>query len=118
VRSSQDRSFGIVESIEPGRATDSDDSALLGTVIGGVVGAAVGHQVGDGRTNDVATVAGAVGGAVVGRKIDQRHDRKDDGYVIGVRLNDGSRRTITQESVDGLRVGDNMRIGTDGVQRF
>src|SRR5512143_3911331 len=93
VRASQDRSIGVIESIEGGRESRGNDSALLGTVVGGVAGAAVGHQVGKGRTKDVATVAGALGGAVLGRKIDKAHDRKkrDDAYVIGIRFNDGSR---------------------------
>jgi outer membrane lipoprotein SlyB len=118
VRSTPDRSFGVIESINPGR--EDSDSALLGTVVGGVVGAAAGHQVGEGRTNDVATVAGAVGGAVVGRKIDKAHDRKnnDDSYVIAVRFNDGSRQTITQESLGGLRVGDSVQIENGAVRRF
>ncbi len=118
IRSTPDRSVGVIDSITPGR--DGNDSALLGTVVGGVVGAAAGHQVGEGRTNDVATVAGAVGGAVVGRKIDKAHDRKnnDENYVIGVRFNDGSHQTITQESLGGLRIGDSVRIENGGVRRF
>jgi outer membrane lipoprotein SlyB len=118
VRSAADRSYGVIESIESGRA--SDDSALLGTVIGGAVGAAVGHEVGDGRSNDVATVAGAVGGAVVGRKIDKAHDRKnnEDSYLISVRLDDGSRQSITQESLGDLRIGDSVRIDNGRVRRL
>jgi outer membrane lipoprotein SlyB len=118
VRSTPDRSVGVIDSIAPGR--DGNDSALLGTVVGGVVGAAAGHQVGEGRTNDVATVAGAVGGAVVGRKIDKARDRNnhDENYIIGVRLNDGSHQTITQERLGDLRVGDSVRIENGGVRRF
>ncbi len=117
-RSTADRSVGVVDSITPGR--QGNDSALLGTVVGGVVGAAAGHQVGEGRTNDVATVAGAVGGAVVGRKIDKARDRRNDDetYAIGIRFDDGSHQTITQERLGGLRIGDSVRIENGGVRRL
>ncbi len=118
VRSTPDRSVGVIDSIAP--RGDGRDSALLGTVVGGVVGAAAGRQVGEGRTNDAATVAGAVGGAVVGRKIDKAHDRNnnDENYVIGVRLNDGSHQTVVQERLGDLRVGDSVRIENGGVRRL
>jgi outer membrane lipoprotein SlyB len=116
-RSTSHRSIAVIESITRGR--DGNDSALLGTVVGGVVGAAVGHQVGEGRTNDVATVAGAVGGAALGRKIDKDHDRKnDDDYAINVRFSDGSRETITQNSIGRLRVGDRVLIEDGSVRKL
>jgi outer membrane lipoprotein SlyB len=117
-RSTSHRSIAVIESITRGR--EGNDSALLGTVVGGVVGAAVGHQVGEGRTNDVATVAGAVGGAALGRKIDKDHDRKnnDDTYAISVRFSDGSRETITQNSVGRLRVGDRVLIEDGGIRKL
>jgi outer membrane lipoprotein SlyB len=119
VRSTPDRTVGVIDSIAL-RNNGSKDSALLGTVVGGVVGATAGHQVGEGRANDVATVAGAVGGAVVGRKLDKAHDRNndDENYVVGVRLNDGSHQTVLQERLGDLRVGDRVRIENDGVRRF
>lgn len=118
VRSTPYRSIAVIESITRGR--ESNDSALLGTVVGGVVGAAAGHQVGEGRTNDVATVAGAVGGAVIGRKIDRDHDRRntDNAYVINVRFSDGSRETITQNSIGRLRVGDRVLIGDGSLRKL
>jgi outer membrane lipoprotein SlyB len=119
-RSSQNRSIGVIESIEGGRRSRGHDSALLGTVVGGVAGAAVGHGVGKGHTRDVATVAGALGGAVLGRKIDKAHDRKrrNDAYVIGVRFNDGSQQTVTQDNLVGLRVGDRVRMKNGDVRKF
>ena len=115
VGSRQDPFAGHVEAIESVRGDNS--GVLAGTVIGGVVGAVAGHQVGEGRTKDVATVAGAVGGAEIGRKIDKAHSANDDAYAILVRLNDGSRQTITQANLDGLRVGDSVRIDADSVRR-
>ena len=119
-RSNHNRSIGVIESIEGGRGSRGEDSALLGTVVGGVAGAAVGHQVGEGNTKTVATVAGALGGAVLGRKIDKAHDRKkrDDAYAISVRFSDGSRQTITQTTIGRLRVGDRVLIADGGVRKL
>ncbi len=120
VRSSQNRYIGVIESIEGGGRSRGNDSALLGTVVGGVAGAAAGHQVGKGRTKHVATVAGALGGAVLGRKIDKAHDRKkrDEPYVIGVRFDDGTRKTVTQDDLAGLRVGDRIRMKNGDVRKL
>src|SRR6185503_2258053 len=120
VRASQDRNVGVVESIKVGRESRGNDSALLGTVVGGVAGAAAGHQVGKGRTRKAATVAGALGGAVIGRKVDKAHDRRkrDEPYVLGIRLNDGDRQTVTQNNIGGLRVGDRVRIQNGSARKF
>ena len=89
----------------------------LGTVIGGVVGGVVGHQVGAGRGNTAATVAGAVGGAVVGHEIEKRNNTQD-AYRVGVRLDNGSYQTVTQDSISDLRVGNRVRIENDRVYRY
>jgi len=119
-RAGQNRSIGVIESIKGGRRSRGDDSPLLGTVVGGVAGAAVGHQVGKGGTKKAATIAGALGGAVLGRKIDKAHDRKkrDDPYVIGIRFNDGSRQTVTQDNLAGLRVGNRVRLENGAAHKF
>jgi outer membrane lipoprotein SlyB len=86
-----------------------------GAVVGGIVGGVLGHQVGSGRGNDAATVAGAVGGAVVGNEIEKR---RNDGerYRITVRSRDGRDAVFEQDSLDGIRVGDRVRI--DGGRLF
>jgi outer membrane lipoprotein SlyB len=86
-----------------------------GAVVGGIVGGVLGHQVGSGRGNDAATVAGAVGGAVVGNEIEKR---RNDGerYRITVRSRDGRDSVFEQDSLDGIRVGDRVRI--DGGRLF
>jgi outer membrane lipoprotein SlyB len=93
----------------------SGRSSGAGAVIGGIVGGVVGHQIGSGRGNDAATVAGAVGGAVVGNEVEKRRN-DDERYRVVVRMRDGREATFEQDSLDGLRVGDRVRI--DGGRVF
>jgi outer membrane lipoprotein SlyB len=94
----------------------SGRSTGAGAVIGGVVGGVLGHQVGSGRGNDAATVAGAVGGAVVGNEIEKR---RNDGerYRVVVRFPDGREAAFEQDSLEGVRVGDRVRIDGGRVLR-
>jgi hypothetical protein len=39
-------------------------------------------------------------------------------YAIRVRFDDRSRRTVTQVGLDGLRIGDGVRIERDRVRRY
>lgn len=87
-----------------------------GAVVGAIVGGVLGHQVGSGRGNDAATVAGAVGGAVVGNEVERRRN-DDELYRIVVRLRDGREASFTQESLDGLRVGDRVRVVDNRLYR-
>jgi outer membrane lipoprotein SlyB len=84
-----------------------------GAVAGAIVGGILGHQVGSGRGNDAATVAGAVGGAVAGNEIERRRN-DDEQYRVIVQMRDGREATFTQGSLDGLRVGDRVRVASDG----
>jgi len=106
--------YAVIESIESRPAANN---AIVGAIIGGVIGGVAGHQVGSGRGNDVATVAGAAGGALVGHEIDQANERQDL-YSIRVRFDDNSYQTVTQASLDGLRVGDSVRIERNRVRRY
>ena len=87
-----------------------------GAVIGAVIGGVLGHQVGSGRGNDVATAAGAIGGAVAGNEIEKRRS-DDEQYRIVVRFGDGREATVYQNSLNGVRVGDRVRIGDGRVFR-
>jgi len=49
--------------------------------------------------------------AAVGAKL-------EDTYRIRVRFDDRSYQTVTQDSLDGLRVGDSVRIERDRVRRY
>jgi len=87
----------------PGRT--SGGGAVAGAIVGGVLG----HQIGSGRGNDAATVAGAIGGAVAGNEIERRRT-SDDHYRVTVELRDGRTASFMQDSPNGLRVGDRVRI--------
>jgi len=108
--------YGVVEAIDVAPA-ENRNNALAGTIIGGVIGGVLGHQVGSGRGNDVATVAGAVGGAVVGHEIGRSGGRAD-AYAVRVRFDDRSYQTVSQDSLDGLRVGDRVRLEDGRVRRY
>jgi outer membrane lipoprotein SlyB len=87
-----------------------------GAVLGGIVGGVLGHQVGSGRGNTAATVAGAVGGAVVGNEVEKRRNDGDERYRVTVQMPDGREAAFEQDSLNGLRVGDRVRI--DGGRVF
>jgi outer membrane lipoprotein SlyB len=65
--------------------------------IGGVVGGVLGNQVGSGSGRGAATVLGAAGGAYAGHEI-ERHRRRYTAYVMHIRMEDGTRRTIEQRT--------------------
>jgi outer membrane lipoprotein SlyB len=85
-----------------------------GAVLGGIVGGVLGHQVGSGRGNTAATVAGAVGGAVVGNEVEKRRSDGDERYRVTVQLRDGREVAYEQDALNGLRVGDRVRV--DGTR--
>jgi outer membrane lipoprotein SlyB len=104
---------GVIEST---REIDTrGEGTGLGAVGGAVVGGVLGHQVGSGRGNDVATVVGAVGGAFAGNQIEKRV-KSTKSYEITIRLDDGSRRVMTEANPPTWRAGDKVKV-IDGVIR-
>ena len=91
-------------------------NGVAGAVVGGIVGGVVGHQLGSGRGTDVATAAGAVGGAVAGNQIAKSHGG-DEAYRIVVEFRDGRQATFMQDSLNGIRVGDRVRVDRDRLYR-
>ena len=87
-------------------------STGAGAVIGGIAGGVLGHQIGSGRGNDAATVAGAIGGAVVGNEVEKRR-ASGERYRITVRFRDGRESTYVQNDLNGIRVGDRVRVDGD-----
>jgi hypothetical protein len=55
----------------------------------------------------------AAGGAMIGHASEQQAV-----YFIRVRFDDKSYRTVTQNSIAGLRVGDGVRIEDDRVRHY
>ena len=108
--------YGRVVAIDavrgPGGRT-SGGGAVAGAIVGGVLG----HQIGSGRGNDAATVAGAVGGALAGNELERRRNNDDEFYRIVVQLRDGREATFSQDRLDGIRVGDRVRIADNRLFR-
>src|SRR5436305_8569653 len=106
--SSEATQYGYVRNItqlEASRRT-SGAGAILGAVVGGVVG----NQIGSGSGRAAATALGAVGGAVAGNRIEERNANPSAYYQIDVRLDNGDYRSFDYMDLNGLRVGDRVRI--------
>lgn len=108
--------YGTIDSIQVTRGAGQNSGS--GAVIGGLVGAVVGNQVGSGNGRTAATVAGAVGGAAIGNSVESRRDGGREMYQIGVRLDNGDYRTIVQDSVYDLRVGNRVRLVDGRAYRY
>ena len=106
--------FGRVVAIDVVRG--SGHSSGAGAVVGGIVGGVIGHQIGSGRGNTAATVAGAAGGALAGNEIEKRRN-DDEQYRIVVEFRDGRQATFVQNSLEGIRVGDRVRVDGNRLYR-
>ncbi len=100
---------GAVESVTPIERTTKANGPGLGAVGGGVLGAVLGNQVGHGNGKTAATIIGAIGGGLAGNEVEKRM-KKETVYQVGVRMEDGSRRTL--EVAQALPVG--SRVTVDG----
>ncbi len=116
--SSYSTGYGVVESIQLVNSNNSSGGIGPGAVIGGVAGGVLGNQVGGGSGKTAATVAGTVGGAVIGHQIEQRNRAQSATYQIGVRLDNGTYQTITQDSIADLSVGNRVRIENGRAYRY
>lgn len=81
----------------------------LGAIAGGVAGAVIGNQVGGGSGRKIATVAGAAGGAYAGHQA-EKYYKTAKRYDVIVRMEDGSRRTVSYDKEPGYAVGDKVRV--------
>ena len=109
--------YGTIDSIQVVRGSGGTTGG--GAVVGGLVGALVGNQVGSGNGRTAATVAGAVGGAAIGNSVEaNRNAGGQDMYQINIRLDNGEYRSITQDSVYDLRVGNRVRMVDGRVYRY
>lgn len=115
--SSTNMGYGIIDSIQVTRS--GGNTSGTGAVVGGLVGALVGNQVGSGSGRAAATVAGAVGGAAIGNNVESnRNQNGQDMYQISIRLDNGDYRTVVQDSVYDLRVGNRVRVVDGRVYRY
>jgi outer membrane lipoprotein SlyB len=105
---------GAVQAIEP--ITEAKPSGA-GAVVGGLLGGVVGHQFGKGDGKKAMTVVGAVGGAVAGHEIEKTQNRKVVGYRVRVQLDNGDTKTFEPSQLDGLKVGDRVRIDQGALHK-
>lgn len=82
---------GHVESVRP--VQRAQRATGVGAVAGGVVGGLVGNQFGHGNGRTATTVLGAVGGGFAGNAI-EKHVRTVTVYQVGVRMQNGTLRTV------------------------
>ena len=98
---------GTVESVTPVERSAKGAGPGLGTVAGGVLGAVLGNQVGHGNGRAAATILGAVGGGFAGNAIEGKM-RRQTVYEVGVRMQDGSRRTV--EAAQAPQIGGRVTV--------
>lgn len=96
---------GSIESVTPVTRSTKPSGVGVGTVAGGVLGAVLGNQIGQGNGRTLGTIVGAVGGGFAGNAI-ENNMRKETVYQVGVRMEDGSHRTleVAQPPAVGSRV--------------
>jgi outer membrane lipoprotein SlyB len=117
-RDSASAGYGTIESIQVTNGEARTSGA--GAIVGGLVGALAGNQVGSGGGRTAATVAGGVAGAAIGNNV-ERNRNSNDGqqlYQVNIRLDNGEYRTIVQDNVYDLRVGNRVRIVDGRVYRY
>lgn len=105
---------GVVESVTP--VKKKGQGTGVGAVAGGVLGGVVGHQAGGGTGKDAMTVIGAIGGAVAGNEVEKRA-RAETVYQVQLRMDDGSKRTLTLGSAQVAK-GDRVAVEGQTLRRL
>ena len=103
---------GTVESIQTHTVQNVPNA--VGAIGGALIGGGLGSLVGGGTGKTVATVVGAIGGGFVGNELASKDQTLV--WVIGVRYDDGTYATIQQTSAPGLRIGDRVRVSSNGIE--
>lgn len=98
---------GVVESVR--EIEQKGEGSWMGPVAGGIGGAILGKQMGKGTGNTIMTVLGAAGGAYAGHEIEKRV-RSTKQWVVSVRMNDGSSRTLSYPSQPQWHAGEKVRL--------
>jgi outer membrane lipoprotein SlyB len=108
--------YGYVRNIQ--QLDTSRRTSGAGALLGAVIGGAVGNQIGSGTGRAAATGVGAVAGAVVGNKIEENRKGSQSYYQVDVRMDNGDFKTFDYLDLNGLRVGDRVRIQDGQLQRW
>lgn len=107
--------YGWVQGIDTVRAGNQTSGA--GAIVGGVIGGLVGHQVDHGGKKDLATGVGIVGGALIGNEIEKRNAGARDIYRVTVHIDRVGQRSFDYAELNGLHVGDRVRIENNQLYR-
>jgi outer membrane lipoprotein SlyB len=108
------KACGVVESVTAVKKKGQGTGA--GAVVGGVLGGVVGHQMGGGSGKDAMTVIGAIGGGVAGHEVEKRA-RSETVYQVQLRMDDGSKRTLTLGSAQVAK-GDRVAVEGQNLRRL
>ena len=114
--SSEAVQYGYVRNIQ--QLNTAHRSSGAGAILGAVVGGVLGNQVGSGTGKAAATAAGVVGGAMIGNKIEDNRNVPQTYYQVDVRLDNGDFKTFDYADLNGLRVGDRVRVQDNQLQRW
>lgn len=98
---------GVIESIHAVEV--KGDASGVGAVAGGVTGAVVGSQFGRGGGRTAMTLLGAAGGALAGNAI-EKSVKKSTVFKVTVRMDDGTRRELSQSAQPAFAVGEHVRV--------
>jgi outer membrane lipoprotein SlyB len=101
------RDCGVIESVEA--IQQKGEGSGIGAVGGAILGGVLGHQVGEGSGKQLARIGGAVLGGFAGNEAERRA-RTVSHYQVTVRMEDGTRRVITEQNAPVWRSGDPVRM--------
>lgn len=105
---------GVIADIEKVNNKKKKKNSHLGMITGAVVGGVIGHNVGHGQS---ATAGGAIVGGVAGNEI-EKHNSKTDGesyYRVSVSMDGGGTQNINLHSVQGLSIGQRVRVDDGNI---
>lgn len=94
-------------------AVYEDRLSSFGSLVGALVGGIAGNSIGSGYGQTIATVAGAAAGGIAGQHIVKANSSKSL-TALTVRFDNGDVHTYDIESSEVFRVGDQVKIITNG----
>jgi outer membrane lipoprotein SlyB len=109
--------YGTVRQIDV--VDQSAQSTGGGAVLGGLLGGVLGNQIGHGAGRGAATVLGVFGGALLGNHIEQNEAAAASQryYHVVVEFDGGVTRTFDYRELNGLRVGERVRLDRGTLDR-
>jgi hypothetical protein len=109
--------YAVIASIASGPPADGKVPIGPGNGVGEVVGRPVVLPADWCRSRDTGNVAGAPVGGPLDHEAG-KPDGQQNVYFIRLRFDDRSFQTVMQAGLDGLRVGDSVRIERGRVRRY